>query len=366
MIFYCQPALFGQYQLLPPIFMNTPDIAPLPKSFEHVEALEAFLSKPTPGLVADFKKLEGDVMILGVGGKVGPTLAMMAKAAAPGKRVIGVARFSDADVKARIEAAGVETITCDLLSRDAVQALPNVPNLIYMAGKKFGTVGGEPFTWAMNAVVPTYVGEKLHGTRFVAFSTLCVYPFADVSGPGSQPGDPVTSVGEYPNSCVARERIFQYFSSISGSPGRLARLNYAIDCRYGVLMDIALKVRAGEPIDIRTGVANVIWQGDAISHILRCLCHGNTPATAINIGAPQTAIIRDVAERFGEIFGKSPIFSGHEESAAWHNDNSEAQRLFGNPTVDLETMIQWNADWLERGLPLHHKPTHYEERAGAF
>jgi nucleoside-diphosphate-sugar epimerase len=346
--------------------MNHSKESLLPKSFESVEDLEAFLSLPTPGLVADFEKLEGDIMVLGVGGKVGPTLAMMAKAAAPGKRVIGVARFSDPEVKARIEAAGVETITCDLLNRDAVQALPEVPNLVYMAGKKFGTVGGEPFTWAMNAVVPTFVGEKLKGTRFVAFSTLCVYPFADVSGAGSRPGDPVTSVGEYPNSCVARERIFQYFSSISQSPGRLARLNYAIDCRYGVLMDIALKVHAGEPIDIRTGVANVIWQGDAISHILRCLCHGNVPATAINIGAPQTAVIRDVANRFGEIFGKAPVFSGSEESTAWHNDNSEAHELFGAPRVDLETMIQWNADWLARGMPLHHKPTHYEERGGAF
>jgi len=339
----------------------------LPERFETVEALEDFLSTPTEGLVEDFSTLEGDIMILGVGGKVGPTLAMMAKRAAPGKRVIGVARFSDPEVKARIEAAGVETIACDLLDREAVAALPEVDNIVYMAGKKFGTAGSEPFTWAMNAVVPTYVGERFSGTRFVAFSTLCVYPFSPVDGPGARPEDtPPTPLGEYANSCVARERVFQYFSEKTQSPGRLARLNYAIDCRYGVLMDIALKVRAGEPIDIRTGVANVIWQGDSSSHILRCLCHGTTPARPINIGAPAPAKVREVARKFGELFGREPVFSGEEAATAWHNDNSEARTLFGEPTVDLDAMIRWNADWLERGMPLHHKPTHYDERAGSF
>lgn len=234
--------------------MKTVEATPLPSHFESVDALEDFLSLPTQGLVDDFSRLEGDMLILGVGGKVGPTLAMMAKRAAPDKRVIGVARFSDPEVKARIEAAGVETITCDLLDLEAVARLPKVANVVYMAGKKFGTAGSEPFTWAMNAVVPTYVAEQFSGTRFVAFSTLCVYPFSPVDGPGARPDDtPPTPVGEYPNSCVARERVFQYFSGKTGSPGRLARLNYAIDCRYGVLMDIALKVRAGEPINSPAG-----------------------------------------------------------------------------------------------------------------
>ncbi|NBD39106.1 MAG: NAD-dependent epimerase/dehydratase family protein [Verrucomicrobia bacterium] len=339
----------------------------LPACFTSVEELENFLSTPTAGLVEDFRKLDGDLLILGVGGKVGPTLAMMAKRAAPEKRVIGVARFSDAAVRERIEAAGMETIACDLLDRRAVAELPKVANVVYMAGKKFGTAGSETLTWAMNTVVPAYVGERFSGTRFVAFSTLCVYPFSRVDGAGATPEDTApTPLGEYANSCVGRERIFQYFSRTTDSPGRLARLNYAIDCRYGVLMDIALKVRGGEPIDIRTGIANVIWQGDAISHILRCLGRGTTPAAPINIGAPQPAKVREVARRFGEIFGRAPVFSGEEEATAWHNDNSEAQRLFGDPVVDLDTMIRWNADWLERGLPLHHKPTHYEERAGSF
>ncbi len=362
MAFVARPVLFFHRCMI-----ETTASSPLPTRFESIEALEAFLSLPSQGLVDDFSQLEGDILILGVGGKVGPTLAMMAKRAAPDKRVIGVARFSDADVKSRIEAAGVETIACDLLDHDAVAKLPKVGNVVYMAGKKFGTAGSEPFTWAMNAVVPTYVGEQFSGTRFVAFSTLCVYPFSAVDGPGAHPEDtPPTPIGEYPNSCVARERIFQYFSIQSQSPGRLARLNYAIDCRYGVLLDIALKVRAGEPIDLRTGLANVIWQGDAISHILRCLCHGTLPATAINIGMPQPASVCEVACRFGEIFGREPVFSGEEQPTAWHNDNREAKELFGDPVVDLDTMIRWNADWLERGMPLHHKPTHYDERSGSF
>ena len=339
----------------------------LPKRFRDEAHLEKFLSTPTRGLVEDFAKLDGDILVLGVAGKVGPTLAMMAKRAAPTKRVIGVARFSDADVKRRLEAAGVETIACDLLDREAVARLPEVANIVYMAGKKFGVTGGEPFAWAMNAVVPAYVGERLRGTRFVAFSTLCVYPFSPVAGAGATPDDTApTPLGEYANGCVARERVFQYFSEKTNSPGRLARLNYAIDCRYGVLSDIAQWVRSGTPIDIRTGVANCIWQGDAISHILRCLGHGTVPARAINIGAPQTVNVRAAALRFGEIFGKEPIFTGTEQPTAWHNDCSEAQTLFGNPVINLETMIRWNADWLQRGMPLHHKPTHYEERAGNF
>jgi nucleoside-diphosphate-sugar epimerase len=347
--------------------VETIDRARLPASFEDEAHLESFLSTPTAGLVRDWTELEGDILILGVAGKVGPTLAMMAKRAAPWKRVIGVARFSDKDVKRRLEAAGVETISCDLLDRSAVAKLPDVANIVYMAGKKFGTVGGEPFTWAMNAVVPAHIGERLKNTRFVAFSTLCVYPFSPVAGAGATPDEtPPTPLGEYANSCVARERVFQYFSQTTDSPGRLARLNYAIDCRYGVLHDIANWVNTGTPIDIRTGVANCIWQGDAISHILRCLGQGTVPARAINIGAPQTVNVREVAHRFGKLLGKEPQFVNAEQPMAWHNDCSEAQRLFGDPVVPLDAMIRWNADWLQRGLPLHHKPTHYEEREGSF
>jgi len=343
------------------------DDQPLPASFRDEAHLEELLSTPSQALVDDFARLEGDILVMGVAGKVGPTLAMMAKRAAPRKRVIGVARFSDANVKRRMEAVGVETVPCDLLDREAVARLPQARNVIFMAGRKFGTAGDEPATWAMNAVVPAYVGERFKDTHFVAFSTLCVYPFSNVSGSGSKPdSSPLTPLGEYANSCVARERVFQYFSEKTGSPGRLARLNYAIDCRYGVLHDVAVRVYTNKPIDIRTGVANCIWQGDAITHILRCLLHGRLPAAAINIGAPLTTNIRKVALQFGELFGREPVFLGTEQPTAWHNDCSEAQQLFGDPLVNLETMVRWNANWLDRRLPVHNKPTHYEERDGLF
>lgn len=350
---------------MPPII--TIEDTPLPAFFRDEAHLEEFLSTPTRGLVNDFAKLDGDILILGVAGKVGPTLAMMAKRAAPHKRVVGVARFSDRDVKSRLEQAGVEAISCDLLDREAVARLPRLPNVVFMAGKKFGTTGSEPFAWAMNAVVPAYVGEHFSSTRFVAFSTLCVYPFSPVAGAGATPQDtPPTPVGEYANGCVARERVFQYFSEKTASPGRLARLNYAIDCRYGVLHDVASWVLAEKPIDIRTGVANCIWQGDSTAYILRCLLQGTTPATAINIGAPRTTSIREMAVEFGRLLGRTPLFTGSEQATAWHNDCRESQSLFGNPLISLPDMIRWNADWISRGLPTHHKPTHYEEREGSF
>jgi nucleoside-diphosphate-sugar epimerase len=344
----------------------TIDGQPLPKRIESVEQLEDLLSTPTRGLVDDFDGLDGDIMVLGVGGKVGPTLAMMAKRAAPSKRVIGVARFSDPDVKRRLEETGVETIACDLLEREQVAALPDVANIVYMAGRKFGTAGSEPFTWAMNTVVPTIVGERFRDCRIIAFSTLCVYPFADVRGPGCDEQSPPLPFGEYPNSCVGRERIFQFYSERNRCPGRVIRLNYAIDLRYGVLQDIALRVLRDEPVPIATPVANVIWQGDSTAQILRSLCHCTQPAEPLNIGMPEPADVKQVANRFAELFDKRAFFTGVEQTTAWHNDTSQARRLFGDPIVDLETMIRWNADWLRRDMPVYDKPTHYEQRAGTF
>lgn len=346
--------------------IKTLDGQALPERIEDVTHLEELLSTPTDGLVKDFAKLDGDIMVLGVGGKVGPTLAMMAKRAAPSKRVYGAARFSDAAVRRRLEKAGIECLSCELLDRAQVEKLPEVKNVVFMAGKKFGTAGLEPYTWAMNVVVPTYVGERFAASRIVAFSTLCVYPFADVRGPGCDEQNPALPFGDYANSCVGRERVFQYFSEKNKSAGRLIRLNYAIDLRYGVLHDIAQWVLKGEPVPLATPVVNVIWQGDATAQILRALCHTTQPTTPLNIGMPQPAVVKHVANRFGELLGKRVHFGGVEQTTAWHNDCSQARRLFGDPMVDLDTMIRWNVDWLKRGRPVYTKPTHYEERQGTF
>lgn len=338
----------------------------LPARIEDEAHLEELLSLPSDALVEEMKAIEGDIVVLGVGGKVGPTLARMAKRAAPSKRVIGVARFSDEDVRKRLERWGVETIACDLLDRDAVEALPKVENVIYMAGKKFGTGEDQSFTWAMNAYVPAIVAQAFRRSRIVAFSTLCVYPYAPFVTEGWDESEPPDTRGEYANSCVARERLFQFFSRQYETPGRLMRLNYAIETRYGVLVDVASWVRQGEPIPLAMAQANVIWQGDASNQMLRTLGHCTVPASPLNIGGPHATSIRTLAHAFGRRFGKEPVFEGEEAAEGWVNDTSQAQRLFGLPVVPTTLVIDWVADWLERGLPLHRKPTRYEVRTGRF
>ncbi|MBL6954630.1 MAG: NAD(P)-dependent oxidoreductase [Alphaproteobacteria bacterium] len=340
--------------------------AGLPDRIEDVAALEDLLSRPSQALIDDLAALDGDIIILGVGGKVGPCLARMAKRAAPHKRILGVARFSDNAVKQRLEDWGVETLACDLLDRGAVAALPKLPNVIYMAGRKFGTSGDEHFTWAMNAHVPALVAEAFAQSRIVAFSTLCVYPFTDVMGPLSNEDTAPVPIGEYANSCVGRERILQYFSHRFGTPGRLIRLNYAIDLRYGVLFDIANWVYTGQPIDLRAGHANVIWQGDVNAQVLRALRHCETPTRPLNMGGPEQVSVRALAQTFAERFGLTPVFENQESGMGWHNDTSLASKLFGYPEVPLARMIDWTVDWIERDQPHYDKPTHYEARDGDF
>lgn len=338
----------------------------LPWQIADEDALEELLSRPSQALVDELQHLEGDLLILGVGGKVGPTLARLAKRAAPAKRIVGVARFSDPGVRARLEAWGVETIACDLLDRAAVAVLPRLPNVIFMAGKKFGTADNPAFTWAMNTHVPAIVAETFAQSRIVAFSTLCVYPYAPVDGPGWDESAPPEPVGEYANSCVGRERIFQHFSQQHGTPGRLLRLNYAIDMRYGVLYDVARRVSAGEPVPLTMGHVNVIWQGDASGQALRALLHCTTPASPLNVGGPAATSIRALARAFGERFNRTPRFDGREAETAWINSTAQAQRLFGPPIVPLETMIDWTVDWIERAMPVYTLPTRFEVRSGRF
>ncbi|GAB5469141.1 MAG: NAD(P)-dependent oxidoreductase [Rhodospirillales bacterium] len=340
--------------------------ADLPERIESEDALEELLSRPPEWLAGKLAALDGDLIVLGVGGKVGPCLARMAKRAAPDRRVIGVARFSDPAVRERLESWGIETLVCDLLDREAVAALPKAANVVYMAGKKFGADEDPSFAWAMNTHVPALVAEAFKASRIVAFSTLCVYPFAPVVGGGwGEEVEPLPT-GGYANSCVGRERIFSYFSRKYETPGRLARLNYAIDMRYGVLYDIATWVRDGRPIPIEAAFASVIWQGDAVAQILGALAHCTTPTRPLNVGGPEHMSVRLAAQEFGRRFAKEPRFSGEEAADGWLNNTLAAQRLFGYPTVPLATMIDWVADWVQRDMPNHGKPTHYEERQGHF
>jgi hypothetical protein len=323
-----------------------------PSRFEDVDHLEEVMSQPSQALVDALSKVPGDIMILGVGGKMGPTLARMAKRGAPGKRVIGVARFSEPGLRERLENEEIECIEADLLSREALAALPDAANIIFMAGRKFGSTGSEWLTWAMNAHVPALVAERFPKSRIVAFSTACVYPFVSVhSGGAKEDVPPNAPSGEYANSCVARERMFQHFSHAHKTPGRLIRLSYAIDMR--------------EPIDLAMGHANVIWQGEANDWTLQALAHCDTPTTPLNLSGPLVEI-RKAAQGLGERLGIEPVLTGKEAETAWLVDCEEAFRLFGKPQVSLDVMLDWTADWVQRGGASLGKPTHYEARDGRY
>jgi len=338
----------------------------LPETIPDISALDDLLCRPSQALIDDLGKVDGDIMVLGVGGKMGPTLAGLAKAALPARRIIGVARFSEPGVRERLQKRSIETIHCDLLDEAAIRTLPQIPNIIFMAGRKFGAEGNLALTWAMNSHVPALVAQAFPQSRIVAFSTGCVYPFVPVDGRGADEDTPPNPPGEYAQSCVGRERMFEYFSRQFKTPGRLFRLNYAIDMRYGVLHDIATKVLKGAPIDVRLGHVNFIWQGDASAQALRCLAHCDTPTSPINVSGHEILAVRDLAATFGKLFGKTPVISGKEEPTAWLTNTSQAVKLFGLPIVDTAQLVKWTADWVARAMPSLGKPTKYEVRDGRY
>ena len=338
----------------------------LPKRLESVDALEDLLSLPSQALLDDLAQVDGDIMILGVGGKMGPTLARLAKRAAPGKRVIGVARFSDATLRERLHGWGVETFAVDLLDRRALEGLPRVKNIIFAAGHKFGASGNPALTWAMNTWLPALVAETFAASRIVAFSTGNVYPLSPPALGGATETTLPGPVGEYAQSCLGRERMFEYFSLQHGTPGRIFRLNYAIDMRYGVLLDLAQRVQQGSAVDLTMGHVNVIWQGDANAQVLRCLRHATTPTTPINCTGSQVLSVRTLALQLGERLGKVPRFSGEEAPTALLSNTTLARSLFGEPLVPLANMLDWVADWVARGGSTYNKPTKFEVRDGGF
>jgi nucleoside-diphosphate-sugar epimerase len=333
------------------------------RGFAGVEELEEYMTRSTAELEADLTGVD-ELLLLGVGGKMGPTLARMARRA--GKRVIGVARFSEPGLREKLEAWGIECIACDLLDRAALERLPRVKNMVFMAGHKFGAAGDPSFTWAMNVAVPFMVAETFRDSRIVAFSTACVYPYVDVGGSGaSEKTETIPPPGDYATSCVGREQMFAHGSRRYGTPGRLVRLSYAIDMRYGVLHDVALNVLKGNPVALGMGHANVIWQGDANEQALRLLARCTSPTSPINISGPRVSV-RELAQEFGRRFSKKPILAGKEAETAWLVDTSAAKELLGAPRVPLESMIDWVADWVARGQPSLGKPTHFETRDGKY
>ncbi|MEI8381686.1 MAG: NAD(P)-dependent oxidoreductase [Planctomycetota bacterium] len=338
---------------------------------QTVTELDEALSLPTAGVLETLRCVPGDIMVLGAGGKMGPTLARMVRRGfdtigMPERRVFAVSRFSSPRVRDSLQRLGVTTIACDLMDRSAVNGLPECPNVIAMAGQKFGTNEAPELTWATNAVIPTNVAERFSRSRIVAMSTGCVYPLVATSGPGSREGDPLTPPGEYANSCVGRERVFEYFSKRYQTPLALVRLCYAIDLRYGVLLDLAQKVFRGDEIDLSMGATHVIWQGDANARIIQSLEHVAVPATPINVTGLERLSIRNLAERLGELLGRPLNLIGAEAPTAWLWDAQRSYDWFGPPLVSIEQMLEWIADWVRDGGETLNRPTHFEVRDGKY
>ena len=335
-----------------------------------IETVYKNLLKPSDDLVADMAKIDGDIIILGVGGKMGPGLARVAKQAVDkaglNKKIIGVARFSEPGLEKELNDEGIETVCADLLKDEQLQALPEVKNVLYLAGTKFGTSGNESFTWAMNAYLPGRVAQKFKKSRIVVFSTGNVYPLVPVAGGGATEDLLPEPIGEYGQSCLGRERVFQYFASKNNTPLLIYRLNYANDVTYGVLLEIAKSVKEKKPIDLTNGTANVIWQGDANEIALRALNHCAVPAKILNVTGPEIISIRSVAEQFGKMLGIKPEFVNKEQSTSFLSNATESFRLFGFPKVELKQMMEVILEWLNQGGKILNKPTHFAERKGKY
>ena len=332
--------------------------------------LDEILSAPRPETVEALRRCPGDIVVLGAGGKMGPTVARMAARTAAqvgdGRRIFAVSRFSSPDVARSLGGAGVETIACDLLDRDAVSALPDAANVIFMAGQKFGTASSPATTWAMNTIVPAICAERYRAAHLVAFSSGNVYPLVPAESGGAREDDPLGPVGEYAISALGRERVIEFYSARYHTLAAIIRLNYAIDLRYGVLADIALRVWNQQAVPLAMGHVNVIWQGDASRIAIEALALAATPPFVVNVTGTKALAVRAIAEAFAVAFGKSLRFKGKERADALLSNTERMRASFSPPEVSLDTMIARVADWIRAGGPMLGKPTHFEERSGKF
>ena len=330
------------------------------------KGLEDILSEPAEATKKLVAGLNGDIVVLGAGGKMGPTLAMMLKKASPGKKIYAVSRFSDKTVRSRIEQAQVETIEADLLDESHYRKLPDVEDVFYLAGMKFGSTGNQPLTWAMNSYMPALVAKHYKDSRIVAYSTGNVYPLVETTGSGATEETTPAPVGEYAQSCLGRERMFEYFSQLYKTPVTLIRLNYANEPRYGIIVDLTSKILNDEPIDLTMGAVNLIWQRDANDYIIRSITLAKSPPAVLNVTGPQAIPIRRLAEQIGKTLGKKPKLVSQEAPSALLSNASYCHNTFGPPQKTLEQMIDMIAKWVAAGKKTLNKPTKYEIRNGKF
>ena len=337
---------------------------------QSLEQLDEMLTTPSSAVIEALSQLSGRLLIVGAGGKMGPTLAVLARRAVElaGAKldVVAASRFSNASSRAWLDERGVNTIAADVLLRRDIESLPDAEHVIYLVGLKFGTSSSPGATWVANTLAPAAVVQRFHASSIVALSTGNVYPFVDITSQGSTEDQPLIPIGEYPNAAVARERIFEYFSDKQKTPVAILRLNYALDLRYGVLVDIASKVWKGEPIDLSMGYFNAIWQGDANELILRSFPLASVPAAAYNLTSPQKYSLREVAQRFGELMSRRPILTGTESSTALLSNCDRLYSRLSPPPTSLESVMAWTANWIAQGGSLLGKPTHFEVRDGVY
>ena len=328
--------------------------------------LEDILSEPTEATKKVLANLSGDIVVLGAGGKMGPTLALMLKKASPDKKIYAVSRFSDKAVRSRIEQAQIKTIEVDLLDESNYNKLPDAENVFYLAGMKFGSTGNQPLTWAMNSYMPALVAKHYKDSRIAAYSTGNVYPLVETTGDGATEETLPEPIGEYAQSCLGRERMFEYFSQLYKTPVTLIRLNYANEPRYGIIVDLTFKILNDEPIDLTMGAVNLIWQRDANDYIIRSISLAKSPPAVLNVTGPETILIRGLAQIIGDTLERKPKFISQEAESALLSDASYCHRIFGLPQTTLEQMVAMIGKWVATGKKTLNKPTKYEIRNGKF